>query len=145
MSRVKWKSLPVKGHAERDLKSWDLVIYGNQEDPKEGNPIPYYRMTQKSKWKDKYAKRYNAWKKYVQQCWLEKFGKYPDFEPTGTYQLNVFCHFMAYGPDVHDGHGDPDNIRKGIQDALFESDCHIWGTVYFTHDTIPGVSIEVKE
>jgi len=120
-------------------ESYELTIRGNQEDPKYGNPIPYCRMTQRSKFKSKTAKRYLAWKEYVQECWLEAFGKGSNFPSGGCYRLNVDCYFRS------ENHGDPENVRKGIQDALFADDKHVWGTVRFYHGRIPGVTIWVDE
>ncbi len=109
-----------------------FFIPGNQEDPK-GNPIPYHRTTQKSLW-DKQAKRYAAWKKYVQQCALEAGLDIRKLQKNQTYSLDVMCWF------TDETHGDPENVRKGVQDALFEiaGDKHVFGAVYFAH--IPGLT-----
>lgn len=115
-----------------------LEIRGNQEDPLNGNPIPCLRVTQRSIW-SKPAKRYNAWKKYVVGCWIEKFGERPDFNSFGEHRLNVHCRFKG------ERHGDPTNIRRGIEDALFKNDKHVFGTVTFNHGEPPGVRIEVIE
>ena len=122
--------------AETD--TWSLVISGNQEDPY-GNPIPYERMTQRSKWKPR-NKRYFRWKLYITQCWLAKYGRPPKFNPGETYRLDVVCFFKG------EVHADCENIRKGVQDALFSNDKHIWGFVSFAHtEKRPGISITVKK
>jgi len=120
------------------MASYILEIRGNQEDPFNGNPIPCLRMTQKSKWSKK-AKRYLAWKKYVVGCWIEQFGEKPMFSSAKKYRLNVDIRFRG------ERHGDPTNIRRGIEDALFQNDKHVAGYVEFDHQSIPGVRIEVIE
>ena len=101
-------------------------IHGNQENPK-GNPIPYHRTTQRAKWKDPAAKRYGAWKKFVQQHALEAGLKIGKLKKNGHYRLDVTCFFVG------ENHGDPGNIRKGVEDGLFEvaGDKHVWGMVTF--------------
>jgi len=121
-----------------EANTWSLVITGNQEDPY-GNPIPYERMTQRSKWKPR-NKRYLLWKSYIVGCWLEIFHKPPRFLPGETYRLDVICYFKG------EAHADPDNCRKAVQDALFSNDKHIWGFVSFAHvEKSPGLAIGVKK
>ena len=118
---------------------YELEIIGNQEDPKNGNPIPYERMTQRGKWKNKRAQRYLAWKKYVQECWLEKYGRLPKYDGSNSLQLDVACLFKG------ENHADPDNIYKAIADSLFKNDKHVWGRVCFAHVAQdPGVKITVQ-
>ena len=97
-------------------------ILGNQSD-RNGNPIPYFRSTQNSQWSDG-ARRYEAWKKYV-QCAL--YDQYPEYGPriaTGKKPIVLERHQTAevsiYVDFVGNVHGDLDNILKGINDALFE-------------------------
>lgn len=117
---------------------YELEIIGNQEDPKNGNPIPYERMTQRGKWKNRRAQRYLAWKKYVQECWLEKYGRFLKYDGSESIRLDVTCLFRG------ENHGDPDNIYKGIADALFANDKHVFGRINFAHCTDrPGVRIEI--
>ena len=118
---------------------YELTIRGNQEDPKNGNPIAYYSTTRRGKFKDERAIRYNAWKNYVVICWLEKFGKAPGFTAGACYRLDVDCFFR------NETHADPENVRKGIQDSLFDNDKHVWGTVRYYHGPVPGVWIRVEE
>mgnify|MGYP001583581100 CR=1 FL=1 len=103
-------------------------IRGNQENPK-GNPIPYHRTTQRAKWKDPAARRYAAWKKFVQQHALEAGLNIAKLKKNGDYRLDVTCFFVG------EAHGDPGNIRKGVEDSLFEiaGDKHVWGMVDFAH------------
>ena len=119
------------------MSSYILEIRGNQEDPN-GNPIPCLRVTGKSLW-TKQGKRYAAWKRYVIGCWVEKFGERPLFPPGKYHRLNVKITFCG------ERHGDPTNIRRGIEDCLFVQDKHVAGGVEFEHGAIPGVRIEVIE
>jgi hypothetical protein len=121
-------------------------IHGNQENPK-GNPIPYHRTTQRAKWKDPGARRYAAWKKFVQQHALEAGLKIEKLKKDGHYRLDVTCFFVG------EAHADAENIRKGISDALFEiaGDKHVWGLVVFAHvsradkgSIFPGVMITLQ-
>ena len=122
------------------LFNFGLFIRGNQENPKQGNPIPYHRMTQRSKW-TKAAQRYLAYKNYIVQHALEAGLKIDKLKRNGCYQLDVVCMFRG------ENHGDPENVRKGIQDALFQiaGDKHVWGQVTFAHDALgPGVYIALR-
>ncbi len=120
-------------------------IHGNQKNPN-GNPIPYHRTTQRAKWKDPAARRYAAWKKFVQQHALEAGLKIGELKKNGHYRLDVVCFFVG------ERHGDPGNVRKGIEDSLFEiaGDKHVWGLVTFHHGRRaadgwhPGVVIELE-
>lgn len=109
-------------------------IRGNQENPV-GNPIPYFRSTQGSQF-SKGAKRYNAWKDYVRANYLdatrpnkpikrEDFGDFHDIlqrKPIGGIVMGRVTAEIYFGGE---GHADPDNIVKGILDALFANDKHI--------------------
>jgi len=132
--------------------SWQLWISGNQEDPVHGNPIPWEAMSQRSKWVNRRAKRYIAWKTYIQQCWLEKFGRAPSWDGRRIYRLDVHCVFKHPGTDYTKSdwcsHGDPTNLRKAVEDAIFgkytgANDKHVWGEVTFDHSSAPGLLIQV--
>ncbi len=120
------------------MTSYILIIKGNQESAL-GNPIGYYSMTHRGKWVDKRAIRYLAWKRFVVHCWIMKFGNLPKFKPGAEIRLNVHCSFK------NERHFDPENVRKGISDALFKNDKHVWGTVTFNHSEPAGVRIEICE
>jgi Holliday junction resolvase RusA-like endonuclease len=100
---------------------YTFVITGNQED-RAGNPIPYHRTTQGSFW-NKTSKRYNAWKQFVcSEYWLQTVKKLSNEKPYGKEvkgRIEVKISFRG------ENHADPDNIVKGILDALFENDKHI--------------------
>ena len=104
-----------------------LLIIGNHESLT-GNPVPYERMTQRSKYKDDGAKRYIAWQEFVQLQWLKQVGKLPDVK-NGRYKISVSLLFKG------ENHGDPDNIFKGLIDSIFAKcgDKHVYGSVVFAH------------
>ncbi len=105
-----------------------------------GEPIPYLRMTQgevallkKSPYrlsdrqfkKVQAIRRYFAYRDYV--CLMAGRG-YPAKALKKVY-LDVFIYF------TNGKHGDPDNVRKGIQDALFARDSRVAGAVDFDFDS----------
>ena len=88
-----------------------FFIPGNHEDSK-GNPIGYTRTTQRQKFKDPRAKRYEAWKDYVWNCLLKKEPNPPRYE--NGQKIVVSCYI-----DYKDRRRpDPGNVVKGITDAL---------------------------
>lgn len=111
-----------------------FTIYGNHLDL-QGNPIPYERTTQRGKWVRPSSIRYRHWKTYVLKSWVEQVRKSPPCETDGRYRLD--CHiYLLKDPRMGRGcgHGDPENIRKGIQDALFQfGDQHVIGSVEYDH------------
>ncbi len=129
--------------------SYQIWIAGNQTDPTNGNPIPWQAMSQRSKWISSSALRYIAWKKYLQGCWLEKFGSYPYFDGRQVHRLDIHCVYKENKtPDTKCTHADSTNVRKGVEDALFgkftnSHDQHVWGMTTFDHGQPPGVLIEV--
>lgn len=118
--------------------AYTFRIRGNQEDPS-GNPIPYQRVTQGSKWTGK-ARRYERWKEYVRLSFFDsQRGKTSgrwlvnDHKPLtaaeGYTRMDIIIGWK------NETHGDCDNIFKGIADALFESDKHLVGSFEFMHTT----------
>jgi len=106
-------------------------IRGNQEND-EGNPIPYVRSTQRGQFKPN-VRRYSMWKHYVLRAFYDK---YPNFSPkvnaapifsgkifatsrTNPMRMKLMIYFAS------DAHADPDNIFKGIADALFSNDKYL--------------------
>jgi len=72
--------------------------------------------------------------------WIEKYHRPPEFLEGEAYRLDVVCYFKG------EVHGDPENCRKAVQDALFSNDKHIWGLVSFAHTKdCPFVEITVKK
>jgi hypothetical protein len=125
-------------------------VIGNQEDMK-GNPIPYHRATQGSKWNPAHQ-RYLKWKDYVTAA-------FRNAAPTSPFCVfdNLVPHPVLGNPhgSVHvsicfgsENHADPDNIVKGILDALFKNDKEI--DVHTSHtcgnsDPKVDVSIEISK
>ena len=101
------------------MTSYTFIIHGNQEND-QGNPIPYLRMTQGSKW-SKQAKRYLSWKEYVRKTFQKvhniSFIDKPFNAPKA--RLTVHCSFRG------ENHADLDNIAKGLLDSLFIQDKHV--------------------
>jgi Holliday junction resolvase RusA-like endonuclease len=91
-----------------------FTVLGNHEDPK-GNPIGYTRTTQRQKFADARARRYEAWKDYVWNCLLKAEAKPPRYE--NSQKIVVSC-YIEYKDRRR---SDPGNIVKGIADAL--ADC----------------------
>jgi hypothetical protein len=123
------------------METLTVEISGNHEDP-HGNPVAYERMTQKSKWKDPAALRYLAWKQFVQLSWIQQTRPHLPDKKNGHYRLDVVCYVQG------ERHADPENIRKGIQDALFQvsGDKHVTGLVELFHVARdPKVSITIFE
>lgn len=124
-----------------------FVVTGNQEDP-EGNPIPYFRTTQGSSW-NKPSQRYNAWKDYVAshlvhaKSLLDEYRSHPlDKKPIrkGIHaKVTALIHFKG------ENHADPDNIVKGINDALFMDDKHVDVTTWHTCGVLdPRVEVKIE-
>ena len=115
-----------------------LRIEGNHESPT-GNPIPYERMTQRGKFVKKSAQRYIAWIDFVQKQWLAQVKAPLPSSKNFHWTLDVSIGFKG------ENHGDPDNCRKAIQDAIFKiaGDKHVDGSVTFTH--VNGLSRPYSE
>lgn len=116
-------------------------ILGNQESPS-NNPQPYFRRTQRSLWNSG-SRRYEAWKSYVVHYLIDAI------EPNESKEIRQFFHNvtqqmgqnskaikLAEGEKAfmyciinwkNKGHADPDNVWKGIADALFFDDKHVDG------------------
>lgn len=125
-------------------------IYGNQENDA-GNPIPYFRQTQASSRFNASAKRYHAWKDHVRgalQVCHDVPITVPDrnqvlslFDGTPDASMEIMIHFAS------ESHADPDNIFKGIADALFDNDKHLaCDGIHFEHaaDKKGRVDVTIK-
>ncbi len=120
----------------------NFTILGNQENPA-GNPIPYTRVVGRALWTAA-AKRYAAWKDYVVRSYFEKenLGGMPvvldDSHGKGFLAIKKGARKpINLGTKMRmdlkifwrDGkHGDPDNIFKGIADAIFVNDKNLDGS-----------------
>lgn len=127
-----------------------FTIHGNTESPT-GNPTPYTR-TLRGKWR-KDAEKYKQWGHKVRAAFLDAN---PDNTGIGRYR-----HMIALKKKpivlanrqkarMHikitwatENHGDPDNIFKGIADALFYNDKHLDGSFESEHAT-PGKGGKVQ-
>jgi hypothetical protein len=134
------------------LEAIKFEIRGNQEND-EGNPIPYVRSTQRGQFKPN-VRRYSMWKQYVIKSFYDK---YPNYSPTvngapifsgkifatsksNPMRMKLFIHFAS------DAHADPDNIFKGIADALFSNDKYLAVQADFTEskEKIGKVIVEIE-
>ncbi len=121
-----------------------FTIYGNQEDST-GNPVPYTRVVGRALWVPG-ALKYAAWKDYVRKCYFEEYqlygmpvliddkidlknmalaGKYKP-QPIRLTRQKARMDLKIYFKNGH--HADPDNIFKGIADALFRDDKDLDGS-----------------
>lgn len=106
----------------------------------QGDPIPYLRMTQGQvklmripdyKVSDKGLKvkekirRYLNWKEFVNG---HTYRLDIERKPKEKIYLDVFVYFR------NKRHADSENIRKGIQDSIFENDKMVAGKVDFDYD-----------
>ena len=101
-----------------------FTIHGNQENP-EGNPIPYHRSTQGAKWNPAH-RRYLLWKDYVRQ----ELHAQTEIDRSNRLDSHPFQNKARGSVSIRidfadETHADPDNIVKGILDALFKTDKEI--------------------
>lgn len=97
-----------------------FTIYGNQENP-EGNPIPYLRLTQNQLWMPS-VRRYMNWQDHVRKAHRLYCGSLLGFSKDTKARMNLKIYW------ANGAHGDPDNIFKGIADALFKNDKNLDGS-----------------
>ena len=109
------------------------------------NPVPYQRLTQKDKWKPG-AKRYHHWCNQIRLAFALAYPRWahlvinnaPPLE--GCWYVSVQIYFKTKG------HGDPDNIAKGINDAMFKTDKFVCGSYIYSFDEDrPRVDVEMLE
>lgn len=134
-------------------KQISFIIRGNQEKP-DGNPIPYCRITAASKFR-KDSMRYYKWKEFVCAEFI-----------TATFGTNfagileairvknrqkpielekgqkAIMDLTIYWKD--EKHGDPDNIFKGIADALFQDDKNLDGSFKSSVSGKGSVYVKIK-
>ncbi len=125
------------------MKKITFLIKGNQDDW-HGNPVPYVRVVKRALWLPQ-ARRYNAWKSYVRRSF---YGDYPEYLMSAG--KNLLTNILPLTTNSADRarmdiriywrngiHGDPDNIFKGIADALFTNDKFLDGS-FETHYSPDG-------
>ncbi len=106
-----------------------FTIQGNQNNPK-GNPLGYHRTTQRGKWNPA-SLRYYAWMRYVQKTYIDASGESKNYllKPIELGTRKAYLNTMIYYASDH--RPDPDNVQKGIADALFVNDKNVAGTYDF--------------
>lgn len=122
-------------------KTIQFTIKGNPEDIY-GNPVPYVRVVGRALWLPG-AKKYHAWKSYVRRCFYKGYPEFVmcdgkkiliDDQPLTTKmsekaRMDIKIFWM------NGLHADPDNVFKGIADALFKNDKFLDGS--FESDYAP--------
>lgn len=117
-----------------------FTVYGNQENPK-GNPIGYHRTTQGSYWNEG-SRRYKAWKDFVVAAFDRSTGSATLSGKPLKMREKVYLRTMIYF--ANNARPDPDNVQKGIADALFENDKNVAGSYDFAVDKDrPRVEVEI--
>lgn len=107
---------------------------------REGNPLPKLKMTGNQTWMPA-AKRYAAWKVFVQETYIESLGsKKWKQDACRNIALGGKPIMLVAGERAHmsivihwwdETHGDPENIFGSIADALFHNDKHLSVNVEF--------------
>lgn len=128
-------------------KIYSFTITGNP-DNLAGNPIPYFRIESRSKFSNG-ARRYYAWKDAIVSHFLQHHPEFYDVYATQGKPIYLGKDGLAR-MDLHivwcnEAHSDPDNVFKGLADALFVNDKHLAGGFTFEHGVkgTPG-RVEVK-
>ncbi len=132
------------------MGEWSFVVTSEEF----GNPVPYKRTTQGTAkrigWSKDDAvlnyKKYLHWKKHVRSCFIDFFGEPPEsvLKKNTKYYVDV----MIYYKDKKGG--DPDNIGKGIKDAIFakplnDKYCSDSNDYSFEEAKNPRVEITIRE
>lgn len=118
-----------------------------------GRPVPYTRTTQKQKFNSKQWQRYRDYKAKVQADFLNSLedrnlrrecaqSMVSNGKPVYTYNRKVWVNIMIYFDTQH--HGDPDNIFKGVLDALLVNDKLVAGQFDFKYDRQPRLEIALE-
>lgn len=113
-------------------ESFKFTIYGNQENIK-GNPIPYFRQTQRSARFNKNATRYHGWKDHVRNAFNASI-KDANLNQQILLEVPIKAYLHTEIYFANRKHGDSDNIQKGIKDAIFKNDKMVAGTYDFFYN-----------
>ena len=137
------------------MPKFSFTIHGNHKS-NTGNPVPYTRVTQGTKFTDK-AMSYASWKEHVKGSFLaycvdQKYLNHKDFKAL-LYALPDMkpivkskkkCHMSIMITFVDDTHGDSDNVFKGIADALFQNDKYLSGSFDYQYGEKGKVDIVIE-
>lgn len=117
-----------------------------------GDPVPYLRMTQgqvklmripdhKLRMDGLRVKtRIRSYLAYKRRVYAASLDKPINRNPREKVFLNAMIYF------ANRKHGDPENIRKGCQDAIYINDRMVAGSVDFAYDPKnPRVEIEIEQ
>lgn len=136
------------------MRTFQFTVKGNHKNEK-GNPVPYTRMTQGTKFGPK-ALSYADWKEYVRNTFLahcvdqnllnhEDFRglvyALPGLKPIVASKNKVVMHIMI--TFMNDAHADSDNVFKGIADALFQNDKYVAGSFDYQYGEAGKVDITI--
>jgi Holliday junction resolvase RusA-like endonuclease len=125
-------------------KTIQFTIKGNPEDL-EGNPVPYVRVVGRALWLP-HAKKYHAWKEYVRSIF---YRNNPEFssekEQPLTTKISERARMSITIFWVNGVHADPDNVFKGLADALFANDKFLDGAFesHYASDGKGRVEVEI--
>jgi hypothetical protein len=99
--------------------------------------IPDYRLRPDGLRIKQRIRAYLAYKDLVFKC---SMGQEIDRKPREKVFMDVMIYFST------GRHGDPENIRKGVQDAIYTQDRMVAGAVDFDFDLLnPRVEVEIRE
>jgi hypothetical protein len=85
-------------------------------------------------------KRIRAYLAYKDKVYSYSLGQMIDRKPKEKVFMDVMIYFGSRR------HGDPENVRKGIQDAIYINDRMVAGSVDFDYDPgNPRVEIEIRQ
>lgn len=125
-------------------KTITFTIKGNQEDIV-GNPLPYIRVVGRALWLPS-AKKYHAWKEYIRSVF---FRNYPEYSSVDSHPLTTKISEKARMSIkiywAHGVHADPDNVFKGLADALFKNDKFLDGAFesHYAPDGRGKIEVEI--
>lgn len=118
-----------------------------------GKPVGYYSTTHKGVWTDPRVKKYHAWRDEVRRA-ASKAGITLPLVATEMHPLII----LTVATFANRVHPDPENVHKGIVDALFymskaeraifkksSSDKHVGGAFSPPAYGDPGVSVAIYE
>lgn len=89
--------------------------------------------------------RYSEWKNHVVAAYIDAGGivNAVGYKPLSTGKAKHFLKTMSYF--ANDKRPDPDNVQKGIADAIFQDDKYVAGSYDFDFDKEnPRVEVELS-